>query len=279
MSAFCFEQADGIATITFDRPERMNTLTRASAMELVQLFDQTDADDAVRALIVTGSGRAFCAGADLADGGFGETPDSGSPPRDWGGILTMRIFESVKPIIAAVNGVAAGVGATMQLPMDIRIASKDARFGFVFTRRGIVAESASNWFLPRIVGISRALEWCYSGKVFDAREALDAGLVRSLHDPEELMDAARALARSFVDETAPVSVALTRRMMWRMLTADHPMDAHEIESTMIESRGRSADAREGVASFREKRKARFPDRISDGLPPVGTRREWTGTNA
>lgn len=181
--AFDYKCVSGVGTITFNRPDRMNTLTRNSAVELAKLFDETDADDAVRAIVVTGNGRAFCAGADLAGGGFGQTIEGTEPTRDWGGILTMRIFDSVKPIIAAVNGVAAGVGATMQLPMDVRLASTDARFGFVFSRRGIVPESASSWFLPRIVGISRALDWCYSGRVFSADEALAAGLVRSSMRP------------------------------------------------------------------------------------------------
>ncbi|KQT35298.1 enoyl-CoA hydratase [Sphingomonas sp. Leaf412] len=266
--AFDYRLSDGIGTITFDRPAQMNTLTRASAVALARLFDETDADDAVRALIVTGEGRAFCAGADLSGGGFGTGDDGSDPARDWGGILTMRIFDSVKPIVAAVNGVAAGVGATMQLPMDVRIASTDARFGFVFSRRGIVPESASSWFLPRVVGISRALDWCYSGRVFGADEALSAGLVRSLHAPGDLMEAARTLARTYVEGTAPVSVALTRRMMWRMLAEPAPMAAHLMESAMIPTRGRSADAREGVAAFMEKRAAVFPDTVSAGLPEV-----------
>lgn len=264
-SAFKVEIVDGIAEITLDRPDRMNTLTRESAVELSKVFDRTDADDAVRVVIVTGNGRAFCAGADLSGPrSFGEVPE-GEELRDWGGILTMRIFESVKPVIAAINGVAAGVGATMLLPMDIRLASSEARFGFVFTRRGIVPESASSWFLPRVVGISRALEWCYSGRVFGAQEALDGGLVRSIHAPEDLLPAARAIARDIADNTAPVSVALTRRMLWGMMTAAHPMEAHRMESAMIPTRGKSADAREGVAAFRDKRAPVFPDRVSDGI--------------
>lgn len=274
MDGFKVDVADAIATITLDRPERMNTLTRASAMDLAQVFDRTDADDAVRAVIVTGTGRAFCAGADLSGAGFGEAPEGDEVTRDWGGILTMRMFDSLKPIIAAVNGVAAGVGATMLLPMDIRIASTDARFGFVFARRGIVPESASSWFLPRVVGISRALEWCYSGRVFGAEEALEAGLVRSLHAPGELLDAARRLARDIADNAAPVSVALTRRMLWGMMTADHPMDAHRMESGMITTRGRSSDAREGVAAFREKRPPQFPDVVSTGIEGVPPPRAW-----
>lgn len=268
MDAFKVDIEDGIATITLDRPDHLNTLTRISATALAEIFDRTDADDRVRAVIITGAGRAFCAGADLSAAGFGETPDGEEATRDWGGILTMRMFESVKPIIAAINGVAAGVGATMLLPMDIRLASRDARFGFVFTRRGIVPESASSWFLPRIVGISRALEWCFAGKVIDAQTALEGGLVRSIHAPEDLMPAARAIAREIADNAASVSVALTRRMMWRMLTADHPMVAHRMESGMIVARGQSADAREGVAAFLEKRAPAFPDLVSSGLPEV-----------
>lgn len=268
MDAFTLDKADGIATITLSRPDRLNTLSRSDAVALAEVFDETDADDAVRAVVVTGAGRAFCAGADLSGSGFGETPEGEGATRDWGGILTIRIFDSVKPVIGAVNGVAAGVGATMLLPLDVRLASADARFGFVFTRRGIVPESASSWFLPRLVGISQALDWCYSGRVFDAEEAQSAGLVRSVHPPGELMDAALALARTYIDGTAPVSVALARRMLWRMMTADHPMVAHRMESGMITTRGRSADAREGVAAFREKRPAVFPDRVSAGLPDV-----------
>lgn len=266
--AFDYRLADGIGVITFSQPEKMNTLTRGTAVRLARLFDETDADDRVRVLIVTGEGRAFCAGADLSDGGFGQEDDGSDPGRDWGGILTMRIFDSVKPIIAAVNGVAAGVGATLQLPMDVRIASTEARFGFVFSRRGIIPESASTWFLPRLVGISRALDWCYSGRVFGADEALAAGLVRSLHPPGELVDAARGLARTYIEGTAPVSVALTRRLMWWMLAEPHPLAAHRAESAMIPTRGRSADAAEGVGSFLEKRPAVFPDKVSDGLPEI-----------
>lgn len=264
---FTLEIAEGIGTITLNRPERMNTLTRAEAMSLVTAFDRTDADDAVKVVIVTGSGRAFCAGADLSGSGFGEAPD-GQATRDWGGILAMRIFESIKPVIAAVNGVAAGIGATLQLPMDIRIASYDARFGFVFARRGIVPESASSWFLPRVVGISRALDWCYSGRIFNAEEALASGLVQSLHAPDELMNAARAIARPIIENTAPVSVALTRRMLWQMLVADHPMAAHLMESGMIETRGKSGDAVEGIAAFLEKRPPVFPDAVSAKLEEI-----------
>lgn len=266
--AFTLSVEGGIATITLDRPERMNALRRSDALALVEAFDRTDADDAVRAVIVTGSGRAFCAGADLSAGGFGEADAEENASRDWGGILALRIFDSVKPVIAAVNGIAAGVGATMQLPMDVRIASSDARFGFVFTRRGIVPESASSWFLPRLVGIGHALRWCLSGALIGAEEALEAGLVSAIVPPDQLIEAAQTEARRFCDGTAPVSVALTRRMLWRMLATDHPMVAHEMESSLIPFRGASADAREGVAAFLEKRSAVFSDKVSDGLPPV-----------
>jgi len=238
--------------------------------------------------VVTGEGRAFCAGADLSAGAatfdYDKRADApraehGSPVRadgsidyahpavrDGGGRLTLRIFECLKPVIAAVNGPAVGVGITMQLAMDIRLASEDAKFGFVFARRGIVPEAASSFFLPKIVGISKALEWCYSGRVFGAREALEGGLVRSLHAPQELLPAAYALAREIVDNTAPVSVALTRQMLWRMAGADHPMEAHKVDSRAIYARGRAGDAREGVTSFLEKRPADYPDRVSADLP-------------
>jgi enoyl-CoA hydratase/carnithine racemase len=180
--------------------------------------------------------------------------------------MTLRIFESIKPVIGAINGAAVGVGVTMQLPMDIRIASTKARFGFVFARRGIVPEACSSYFLPRIVGISKALEWCYSGRVFDAQEALDGGLVRSLHEPEDLLPAARAIAREIADNTAAVSISLTRQMMWRMLGADHPMEAHKVDSKAIFSRGRTDDAREGVMSFLEKRQPDYPCKPSKDMP-------------
>jgi enoyl-CoA hydratase/carnithine racemase len=268
------ELEDGILTITLNRPDRLNAWTATMARELMSAFDRADADDDVRAVVVTGAGRAFCAGADLERGG--ETFDwrarsgtaSGDVPRDNGGQLTLRIFESTKPVIAAVNGPAVGVGATMTLPMDIRLAADDARFGFVFVRRGIVPEAASSWFLPRAVGISQALEWTMTGRVFPAQEALEGRLVRSLHPRDELLDAARALAREIADDAAPVSVALARRMMWRMLGAEHPMLAHHADSRAMFSRGQSADVVEGVNSFLEKRPPRFTDRVSDGLPDV-----------
>ncbi len=270
-----FDRADGIATITLHRPEKMNAYTRTMMGEIVAALDITDADDTVRAVIVTGSGdRAFCAGADLTPDGGGhvfsdptEVEDlSDARVRDGGGRLVLRLFQSKKPVIGACNGVAVGVGATMQLPFDIRLAADDARFGFVFARRGITPEAASSWFLPRLVGISTALEWCYTGRVFGAQEALAAGLVRSLHPRAELMDAARGLAREIADNGAPVSVALTRAMLWRLHSAPHPMDAHRIDSRAIYRRSRSADAKEGIASFLEKRAAHFPDRVSQDMP-------------
>lgn len=260
---------DRVATITLNRPDRLNAFTATMCRELIAAFDLLDADDEVRAVVVTGAGRGFCAGADLAAGG--ETFSAGHGDdvhRDGGGLVTLRIFRSLKPVIAAVNGPAVGVGVTMQLPMDVRLASTGARFGLVFTRRGIVPEAASSWFLPRIVGISRALEWCATGRVFDAREALDGGLVRSLHEPDELLPAAYDLAREIADHAAPVSVALSRQLLWRMLGADDPMEAHKIDSRAIAARGASPDAAEGVMAFLEKRPASFPMRVSDGMPDL-----------
>jgi len=242
--------------------------------ELHQAFDLADADDEVRAVIMTGAGRAFCAGADLSAGANtfndGEmSSDSGaSVRRDGGGTVTLRIFSCNKPVIAAINGPAVGVGATMILPMDIRLASTSARFGFVFTRRGIVPEACSSWFLPRVVGISRAQEWVLSGRVFDAEEALEHGLVRSLHEPEQLMTAAHEIANEIADNTAPVAVALARQMMWRMLGAAHPMEAHRVDSRGIQIRGRSKDVAEGVVSFLEKRPAEFVETVSRDLPDI-----------
>jgi enoyl-CoA hydratase/carnithine racemase len=264
--------ADRVLTITLDRPDRLNAFTAVMARELIAAFDAADADDEVRAIVVTGAGRGFCAGADLSGGGgtfdWREREAEGPVPRDGGGQVTLRIFASTKPVIAAINGPAVGVGATMTLPMDVRLVSEEARIGFVFARRGIVPEACSSWFLPRAVGISRAMEWVATGRVFDAREAVDGGLARSIHAPGELLDAAYALAREIADHTAPVSVALARRLMWRMLGAAHPMDAHRADSRAMFSRGQSADAVEGVTSFLEKRPAVFPDRVSDGLPDV-----------
>ena len=264
-----------IATITLHRPEKMNAFTNAMRDELIEAIDLTDADDAVRAVIVTGEGeRAFCAGADL-------TPDSGKGPfsadeevddlsdpvvRDGGGRLVMRLFNSKKPLIGACNGVAVGVGATMQLPFDMRLASENARFGFVFARRGITPEAASSWFLPRLVGMQTALEWCMTGRIFGADEALAAGLVRSVHPQGELMDAARGLAEEIVENTSALSVAMTRAMLWRLSAAEHPMMAHRIDSRAIYRLSRGQDAKEGIASFLEKRAPDFPGHVTTDMP-------------
>jgi len=272
-SQILYSVNEHVATLTLNRPEKLNAFTVTMMREMIDAFGRVDADDDVRAVIVTGAGRGFCAGADLSGGG--ETFAHGGSDqteerviRDGGGMVSLRIFECVKPVIAAVNGPAVGVGVTMTLPMDIRLASTSAKIGFVFARRGIVPEACSSWFLPRIVGISQALQWCYSGRVFTAEEALAGGLVRSIHEPDDLLPAARAIAAEIADNTSPVSVALTRKMMWSMLTADHPMQAHRVDSRAINERGRSADAREGVESFLEKRPAKFADKVSEGLPDV-----------
>ncbi|SOY72486.1 crotonase/enoyl-CoA hydratase family protein [Cupriavidus taiwanensis] len=270
--------ADGVATITLHRPDQLNAFTAQMMHELIAAFDATDADDNVRAVIVTGSGRAFCAGADLSGGSstfdfekrYGASPDTAH--RDGGGRVSLRIFRSLKPVIAAVNGAAVGVGVTMQLPMDIRLASTDAKFGFVFARRGITPEAASSWFLSRVVGISTALEWCYTGRVFSAQEAHERGLVRSLHAPQDLLRAAQAIAREIAANAAPVSVAISRQLIWRMAGASHPMEAHKLDSRAIQSRGRSADVKEGVSAFLEKRPAAFPETVSHDLPDFF---DWT----
>jgi enoyl-CoA hydratase/carnithine racemase len=265
----------GIATVTLNRPDKLNAFNRQMMSELIEAFDRSDADDAVRAVIVTGAGKAFCAGADLSMGAKtfdyeARAATTGAEidkeHRDGGGQVTLRIFESLKPVIGAINGAAVGIGATMLLPMDIRLASRDARFGFVFARRGIVMEACSSWFLPRIAGVSQALEWTMTGRIFPAAEALEGGLVNKVLEPVELLPAARALAREIADNTAPVSVALNRQLIWRMLGADHPMEAHKVDSRLIFERGRSADTKEGVVSFLEKRAARFPGKVSSDMP-------------
>jgi enoyl-CoA hydratase/carnithine racemase len=264
--------SDRVLTITLNRPDRLNAWTPTMCSELLDAFDRADQDDEVRAVIMTGAGRAYCAGADLAAGG--ETFDARSRQavagghRDNGGTFTLRVYECTKPVIGAINGAAVGVGVTMTLPMDIRLASENARFGFVFVRRGIVPEACSSWFLPRIVGISQAMEWVATGRVFSAHEALAGRLVRSVHPAGELLEAAHALASEIAANTAPVSVALGRRLLWTMLGAEHPMVAHRADSRAMYLRGQSADAREGVTSFLEKRPAEFTDRVSDGLPDV-----------
>ena len=269
-----YEVTDHIATITLHRPDHLNAFTRQMLAEMLDVFDRTDQDDDVRAVIVTGSGRAFCAGADLSagggtfkDGGGGADTDIGIQ-RDGGGMLVLRIYDSKKPVIAAVNGAAVGVGATMTLPMDIRLTSEHGKFGFVFARRGIVPDACASWFLPRVVGISKAAEWCYSGRVFPAAEALDGGLVRSIHDADDLLPAARAIATDIAENSAPVSVALTRQLLWRMLAADHPMEAHRADSRGMSERGRSADAQEGIESFLEKRDPNYTNSVSKELPDL-----------
>jgi enoyl-CoA hydratase/carnithine racemase len=269
-----YEVEDSILTLTLDRPEQLNAFTEQMKTELIDAFDRADADDGVRAIIVTGRGRGFCAGADLSGGpttfdaaGRGRESDI-STYRDGGGQLTLRIFECKKPVIAAINGPAVGVGITMTLAMDIRLASENARMGFVFSRRGIVPEACSTWFLPRVVGISQALEWVYSGRVFTAEEALAGRLVRSVHAPGDLLPAARAIAREIAENTSAVSVALGRQMLWRGLVADHPMQAHMADSRGILEMGQSADVREGVAAFLDKRAPNFGMSVSKELPDL-----------
>jgi enoyl-CoA hydratase/carnithine racemase len=272
-----YEVADGVLTITLNRPDRLNAWTPTMQSELIEALDQADADDAVRAIVFTGAGRGYCAGADLEGGGstfdWRERETSDAVPRDGGGRFTLRLFDCTKPSIAAINGPAVGVGITMTLAMDVRLAADDAKMGFVFARRGIVPEACSSWFLPRIVGIGQAMEWVATGRVFPATEALAGGLVRSLHPKDEVLGAAHALAREIADNTAPVSVALGRQMLWTMLGAEHPMEAHRADSRAMFARGQSADAREGVTAFLEKRPAEFPDRVSDGLPEIFPGRE------
>ncbi|GAA4051685.1 crotonase/enoyl-CoA hydratase family protein [Parerythrobacter jejuensis] len=269
------DKADGIATITLNRPEKMNAFTNVMMTEMIAAMDDIDADDDVRAVIFTGAGdRAFCAGADLTPEGGGrvfsdptEVEDlSDERVRDGGGRLTLRLFNSTKPLISACNGVAVGIGATMQLAMDIRLASDTARYGFVFARRGIVPEACSSWFLPKLVGIQQALEWCYSGRVFDAAEAKEGRLVRSIHPQAELMDVAKGLAREIADNTSAISVSMTRAMMWRNPSGDHPMDAHNVDSKAIYRLSRGADAMEGIASFLEKRDPEYPGKVSTDMP-------------
>jgi enoyl-CoA hydratase/carnithine racemase len=275
-----YEVEDGICTVTLHRPDRLNAVTTTMLRELGEAWDRADADDAVRAVIVTGAGRAFCAGADLGSGGAtfnyaerkGETSARGHAEtaeehRDGGGTVALRIFDMKKPVIAAINGPAVGFGITLTLPMDIRIASSSARIGFVFARRGVVPEACSTWFLPRLVGISQAAEWVYTGRVFSAEEALAGRLVSRVVAPDALLPTARALAREIADNSSAISVTLARQMMWKLLAADHPMDAHLLDSQAMFWTGRSADAREGIAAFLEKRPARFPLRPSADLPP------------
>ncbi len=271
-----------ILTITLNRPDKLNAYNATMQAEMIDAFDKADADDNVRAIIITGAGRGFCAGADLSSGGNTFDRDARRGPvrrnadgsvdysdemvRDGGGQVTLRMFKCLKPVIGAINGPAVGIGATMQLAMDIRIASEHARFGFVFSQRGIVPEAASSWFLPRIVGIAQALEWCYSGRVFPAQEALAGRLVSKVVPHDELLPTARALAKTFMEKTAPVSVALIRQMMWRLSAMDDPMEAHKIDSRGIYARGRSDDVKEGVVAFLEKRPAEFKNKVSADMP-------------
>jgi len=268
-----YEASDGILTLTLHRPEKLNAFTAKMAGELIDAFDAADADDDVRVVVVTGSGRAFCAGADLSAGG--DTFDvrvrggtRGEAPRDGGGRVALRIYNSRKPVIGAINGPAVGVGVTMTLPMDIRLASDTARFGFVFVRRGITPEAASSWFLPRLVGPMQAAEWLYTGRVFPVEEAHAGGLVRSVHAGDDLLPAAYEIAREIADNAAPVSVTLSRQLMWRMLAAPTPYHAHVADSRAIHARGQSADVREGITSFMEKRPPVFPERVSTDVPDV-----------
>jgi len=270
-STILYEVEDNVLTLTLNRPEKLNAFNRDMMREMINAFDRADEDDNVRAIIVTGAGRGFCAGADLSVGAdtfnadAREDRESGLQ-RDGGGLLTLRIFESKKPVIAAINGPAVGIGATMLLPMDIRICSTDAKIGFVFSRRGIVPEACSSYFLPKIVGISQALEWCISGRVFPSGDALAGGLVRSVHEPDELIAVAKTIAGEIANNTSAVSVALIRQMLWKMLGADHPMEAHKVDSRGIYYCGKSDDVKEGVESFLEKRSAEFPLKVSKDMP-------------
>ena len=270
-STILYDLEDNVLLITLNRPEILNAFNRDMMAEMIDALNKADADDNVRAIIVTGAGRGFCAGADLSAGGNtfnAEARDDreNGLHRDGGGRVTLRIFECKKPIIAAINGAAVGIGATMTLPMDIRLCSTKAKFGFVFARRGIVQEAFSSYFLPRVVCISQAFEWCYSGRVFPGGEALAGGLVRSIHEPDDLLAAAKVIAREIADNTSAVSVTLIRQMLWKMLGADHPMEAHKIDSRGIYFAGKAADAKEGVESFLEKRTAKFPLKVSEDMP-------------
>jgi len=272
-----YEVADKILTITLNRPDRLNAFTGQMMLDLIAAFDAADADDGVRAIVVTGEGRGFCAGADLGAGAdtfnYDELDRSdraggavGAPDRDGGGRVTLRMYDCIKPIIGAINGPAVGIGATMQLPMDVRLASDKARFGFVFSQRGICPEACSSWFLPRLVGISQALDWTISGRVFDAQEALKGGLVQEVVPHDQLLARAYELAHEYADRTSAVSVALARQLMWKMLGADHPMEAHKVDSRGIYELGKSKDVKEGVVSFLEKRPPNFSDSPTKDMP-------------
>ena len=274
-----YDVKDKVLTITLNRPDRLNAYTGQMQSNLIEAFDKAGKDDDIRAIIVTGAGRGFCAGADLGAGGNtfnrevrnnkGETKAIKDDPewmRDGGGRTTLAIFDCPKPIIAAFNGPAVGVGVTMTLPMDIRIASEEAKFGFVFARRGLVPEAASSWFLPRVVGINKALEWTFSGRVFSPEEAKEGGLIRSIHPADKLLEEANKIALEIVENTSAVSVAMTRQMLWKLLGADHPMEAHKVDSRAIYELGQGGDAKEGVESFLEKRPPEFPSKVSEDMP-------------
>jgi len=267
------EQQDNIAVLSLNRPNKLNAFTFSMMEEMIAALDALDADDSVHALIITGKGRAFCAGADLSSGQDTFNPSfddfavqESDFRRDSGGILTLRMYKFLKPIVVACNGPAVGIGASMQLAADIRLASDQARFGFVFNNRGIVPDACSSWFLPRIVGISRALELTYSGRIIDAQEALQLNLVSSIHDSEDLLSSAVDITKKMVQNSAPVSISLTRQMLWRSLESSGPYDAHVIESKAIDSRGASEDAKEGVSSFLGKRPAEFKNKVSSDMP-------------
>lgn len=271
--------ADGVATLTLDRPERLNAFTQQMADDVIAAFDTIDADDDIRAVVVTGAGRAFCAGADLAGAGATFQPGvggivgateggGGRVARDTGGLVTLRIFACLKPVIAAINGPAVGIGASMTLPMDVRFIAEGARMGFVFGARGIVPDGAASWFLPRVVGISQALEWCLTARVFDASEAQAGGLVRSVVAAGDLVPTATAMAREMATNVGPVSAAVTRQLLWRMLGADHPMVAHRVDSQAIAQTGAMADAAEGITAFLEKRPPSWKLKVSSDLPGV-----------
>lgn len=271
-----YEVADRVATITLDRPDKLNAFTARMVHEVVAALDRADADGGVRAVLVTGAGRAFCAGADLSQGAStfqktsGADTDADHPlrGRDGGGIVSLRIFRSLKPVLAAVNGVAVGVGVTMTLPMDMRLCSTDARFGFVFPQRGIVLEAASSWFLPRLVGMAQAQEWALTGRIFDAAEALAGGLVRSVHEPDDLLPAARELAAEIADGNSAVSVAMNRQLLWRMAGEPHPMAAHRVDSRAVPQLAAGVDGAEGVTSFLEKRPPDFRGDPATDMPDV-----------
>ena len=260
--------------ISLNRPEKLNAFTKTMQEELIKVFDYTDQEDDIKSVVITGEGRAYCAGADLVDGpntfNYAEEGNrlSNDDHRDGGGLVALRIFRSKKPVIGAINGDAVGVGATMTLPMDIRIASDSARFGFVFSRRGAVPEACSSWFLPRIVGISKALDWCYTGKVFNSQEALQYGLVSDVVPDDKLIDRALEIGSSYSAKTSAVSVSLARRMMWNMLAATHPEEAHILDSMAMERMGKSSDIKEGIASFLEKRAPNFSMKVSKDLPDL-----------